>query len=85
MAGHDAGVSGRSWNWRRFLKCSSDAIKEKRLWKINDLTSTHAGKVIKLPQKQVDAYYSQLWSLVLFLKTTPRVSVGAATDADGCE
>jgi len=62
-------------NWRRFAALK-DAIREKRLWKISDLTATHAGRVIKLPQKQVDAYYSQLWSLVLFLKNSPKYQQG---------
>ncbi len=57
-------------NYRRFLALK-DAIRENRLWKISDLVATHAGKVIKMPQKHIDSYYAQLWSLVLFLKSSP--------------
>lgn len=44
------------------------AVREKRLWKLEDLTTTHAGRVVQKSQKQVDAYYAQLWALVLFLE-----------------
>ncbi len=57
-------------NYRRFLALK-DAIRENRLWKISDLVATHAGRVIKLPQKHIDSYYAQVWSLVLFLKSSP--------------
>jgi hypothetical protein len=62
-------------NWRRYMAVK-DAIRERRLWKIADLTSTHAGRVIKMQQKHVDAYYAQLWSLVLFLKNSPKYQQG---------
>jgi len=54
-------------NLRRWQSLRS-AIQEKRLWSIRDLTTTHAGRVIKMSQKHVDAYYAQLWSLTLFLQ-----------------
>jgi hypothetical protein len=57
-------------NYRRFLALK-EAIRDNRLWKISDLVATHAGKVIKLPQKHIDSYYAQVWSLVLFLKSSP--------------
>ncbi len=57
-------------NYRRYLALK-DAIRENRLWKISDLVATHAGKVIKLPQQHIDSYYAQVWSLVLFLKSSP--------------
>jgi hypothetical protein len=57
-------------NYRRFLALK-DAIRENRLWKISDLVATHAGRVIKLPQKHIDSYYAEVWSLVLFLKSSP--------------
>jgi hypothetical protein len=62
-------------NWRRYMALK-DAIREKRQWKIADLTATHAGRVIKMQQKYVDAYYAQLWSLVLFLKNSPKYQQG---------
>ncbi len=57
-------------NYRRFLALK-DAMRENRLWKISDLVATHAGKVIKLPQKHIDSYYAQLWSMVLFMRNSP--------------
>ena len=62
-------------NVRRFAALKS-AAKEDRLWKLQDLVTTHAGRVIKLPQRQIDAYYAQLWSFVLFLQNTPRYRPG---------
>jgi hypothetical protein len=62
-------------NFRRY-RALKEALREKRLWKVSDLVSTHAGRVIKMPQKQVDAYYGQLWSLVLFLENSPAYRQG---------
>lgn len=62
-------------NWRRFAAVKS-ALREDRLWSIPDLVTTHAGRVIKLPQRQIDSYYGELWSLVLFLENTPRYKPG---------
>jgi len=44
------------------------AMREQRLWKLPDLMATHAGKVVGMSQKYVDAYYGQLWALVLFME-----------------
>jgi hypothetical protein len=57
-------------NWRRFSSLQA-AVKADRLWKLSDLLSTHAGQVIKMNQQRIDAYYAQLWSLVLFLESSP--------------
>ncbi len=57
-------------NWRRFSSLQT-AVRSDRLWKLKDLLSTHAGQVIKMPQQRIDAYYAQLWSLVLFLEQSP--------------
>ena len=54
-------------NYRRFQALRL-ALHENRLWTIDELTATHAGKVIVLSQKHVDAYYAQIWSLLLFLE-----------------
>ena len=62
-------------NYRRWLALKQ-AIRENRMWKLSELASTHAGRVIKLNQKHVDAYYSQLWSFVLFLQHSPKYSKG---------
>jgi hypothetical protein len=62
-------------NPRRFYALKA-AITENRLWNLDDLAATHAGKVIKLSQKQIDAYYAQLWSLTLFLKNSPKFRPG---------
>lgn len=56
-------------NYNRFLALK-DAVKENRLLSLQDLTRTHAGQVIKLSERQVGAYYAQLWSLVLFLQNS---------------
>lgn len=44
------------------------AVKQRRLWTIHDLTRVHAGEVVRLPQKDINSYYSELWSLALFLE-----------------
>ncbi|MCL2647754.1 MAG: hypothetical protein FWD61_12210 [Phycisphaerales bacterium] len=62
-------------NYRRFLALKA-AMRENRLWKLSDLASTHAGRVIKLSQRQVDAYYAQVWSFVRFLESSPRYRQG---------
>jgi hypothetical protein len=62
-------------NERRFSALRA-ALRENRLWKLPDLLTTHAGRVIKLPQRQIDAYYAQLWSLVLFLQNSPKYKPG---------
>src|SRR5207237_472507 len=53
-----------------------EAIRGKRMWKLSDLVTTHAGRVIRLPQKQVDAYYGQVWALVLFFENRPQYRQG---------
>jgi hypothetical protein len=62
-------------NYRRWLALKQ-AVRDGRLWKINDLASTHAGQVIKMNQKSVDAYYAELWSLTLFLQNSPKYNKG---------
>jgi hypothetical protein len=62
-------------NHRRYEAVKA-AMRETRLWKISELTSTHAGRVIKQQQKHIDAYYAQLWSLVLFLKNSRQYQQG---------
>ena len=57
-------------NARRFAALRQ-AVRDHSLWKLPDLLATHAGRVIKLPQASIDAYYAQLWSLVLFLQQSP--------------
>ncbi len=57
-------------NARRFAALRQ-AVRGNQLWKLEDLVSTHAGRVIKMPQAKIDAYYAQLWSLVLFLQKSP--------------
>jgi hypothetical protein len=47
------------------------AVRDGTLFPLADLVSTHAGRVIKLSQARVDAYYAQLWSFVFFLKQSP--------------
>ena len=47
------------------------ALRNGRLFKLSELLSTHAGRIIRLPQSSIDAYYAQLWSLVLFLQSSP--------------
>lgn len=54
-------------NFRRFQALRS-ADRENRLWTLQAIVDTHAGKVIKLPPKHIDAYYAQLWGLILFLE-----------------
>jgi hypothetical protein len=54
-------------NYRRFQALRM-AEHEDRLWKLADLLNTHAGRVLRMAPKQIDAYYAQLWSLVLFLE-----------------
>jgi hypothetical protein len=53
------------------LAALRQALRAGPLWQLPDLLSTHAGRVIKLPQPQIDAYYAQLWSLVLFFRQNP--------------
>jgi hypothetical protein len=62
-------------NFRRFQALKS-AERENRLWKLQDLVTTHAGRVIRLPQRQIDSYYAQLWSFVLFLENSPKYRPG---------
>ena len=57
-------------NYRRFQALQA-AQREVRLWKLSDLVNTHAGRVITMPPKYIDAYYAQLWALVLFLEHSP--------------
>lgn len=57
-------------NARRFAALRQ-AVRDHSLFKLPDLLATHAGRVIKLPQASIDAYYAQLWSLVLFLEQSP--------------
>jgi hypothetical protein len=57
-------------NWRR-LAALRQAMRTGTLWKLSDLLATHAGRVIKMSQPNIDAYYSQLWSFVLFLQQSP--------------
>jgi hypothetical protein len=47
------------------------ANRTNNLWKLTDLVSTHAGRVISKSQAQIDAYYAQLWSFTLFLRQSP--------------
>jgi hypothetical protein len=47
------------------------ADRNNKLWKLSDLLATHAGRVIKMPQPNIDAYYAQLWSFTLFLCQSP--------------
>jgi hypothetical protein len=47
------------------------ALHDGRLIEFPELLSTHAGRIIRLPQSSVDAYYAQLWSLALFLERSP--------------
>ena len=54
-------------NYARW-KALQAAWRGNRLWKVRDLTSTHAGRVIKKEPEAVDAYYAQLWAMVLFLE-----------------
>jgi hypothetical protein len=58
-------------NYRRFMALR-EAQRQNRLWSLNQITSTHAGRVIKLSQPEIDTYYAQLWSFVLFLEHTPK-------------
>ena len=53
------------------LTALRQALRAGTLWKLSDLLATHAGRVIKMPQPAIDAYYAQLWSLVLFLQQSP--------------
>jgi hypothetical protein len=71
-------------NYQRWFALKQ-AVRENRMWKISDMAATHAGRVIPLQQKQVDAYYAELWSLTLFLENSPRYRSGLArmlADAD---
>jgi len=52
------------------------ARREQRIWKIEDLISTHAGLALAQGTHQVDAYYAQLWSFTLFLQHTPKYNAG---------
>lgn len=47
------------------------AVHTGSLFKLPDLLSTHAGRVIKMSQSSIDAYYAQLWSFTLFLESSP--------------
>ena len=58
-------------NYQRWLVLKN-AFKEDRLWKMQDLVTTHAGRVIAQPQARIDSYYAQLWSLTLFLERSPK-------------
>jgi len=57
-------------NFQRWLALKA-ALRENRMWKISDLVRMHAGQAIKRQQKDVDSYYAELWSLVLFMKSSP--------------
>ena len=54
-------------NFRRWTSLQA-AVREHRLWAVRDMTATHAGKVVNLAQKHIDAYYAQLWAMVVFLE-----------------
>ncbi len=47
------------------------ALRTHHLFPLSELLSTHAGRIIKLSQASIDAYYAQLWSFVLFLQRSP--------------
>jgi hypothetical protein len=53
------------------LTALRQALRGNSLWSLSDLLATHAGRVIKMPQASIDAYYAQLWSFVLFLQRSP--------------
>jgi hypothetical protein len=57
-------------NFSRF-DALRQALRNNNLFRLSDLLSTHAGRVIRMPQASIDAYYAQLWSLVLFLQHSP--------------
>jgi len=57
-------------NFNRWLALKN-ALRENRMWQISDLVKTHAGQAIRRPQKDIDSYYAELWSLVLFMKGSP--------------
>ena len=57
-------------NWRRNAGLRQ-AIRNNSMWSLTDLVATHAGLVIKESQGKIDAYYAELWSLVLFLQQSP--------------
>lgn len=57
-------------NWRR-MAALRQAVRANTLWKLPELLSTHAGRVIKMPQASIDAYYAELWSFTLFLEQSP--------------
>jgi hypothetical protein len=44
------------------------AYRGHRLWTLHELLRVHAGEVVKLPQKDIDSYYAQLWSFTLYLE-----------------
>lgn len=48
-----------------------EAITGNRLWSLEELSTSHAGQAIKKQGRDVDAYYAQVWSFVLFLKQSP--------------
>ena len=53
------------------LAALRQALRTGTLWQLPDLLATHAGRVIKMPQPSIDAYYAQLWSLILFFRQSP--------------
>ena len=58
-------------NLRRF-RAVREAMLEKRLWSLEELSRSHAGQAIKKQPRDTDAYYGQVWSFVLFLKQSPK-------------
>ena len=54
-------------NYSRWLALRQ-AVKQRRLWTLHTLTRIHAGEVVRLPQKDINSYYAELWSLALFLE-----------------
>ncbi|MCG3128148.1 MAG: hypothetical protein CHACPFDD_03024 [Phycisphaerae bacterium] len=70
---------GQRWNGDRLVRFDpqflparrnilAEAVLEDRLFGLEQLLETHAGRIIQLSNREVGTYYAQLWALILFLR-----------------
>lgn len=70
---------GQRWNGDRLVRFDprflparrnilAEAVLEDRLFGLEQLLETHAGRIIQLSSREVGTYYAQLWALILFLR-----------------
>lgn len=69
--GQELGGDGRTkfepWNNPSRSNSLAEAIIRKKLFPLEEILDTHAGRIAGMPPRTVGTYYSQLWALVGFL------------------